>query len=100
MIKHFINLEWKQYFRSSYWQKSIVINILLIFFALYFVGIFLFMGAFLYKIIGKAAPDQDPFLVVNNYIFYWFIGGFLMSSKSLAEINYFSKFSKKNLLIK
>lgn len=78
MIKHFINLEWKQYFRSSYWQKSIVINILLIFFALYFVGIFLFMGAFLYKIIGKAAPDQDPFLVVNNYIFYWFIGDILM----------------------
>jgi hypothetical protein len=78
MIKHFINLEWKQYFRSSYWQKSIVINILLIFFALYFVGIFLFMGVFLYKIIEKAAPDQDPFLVVNNYIFYWFIGDILM----------------------
>ena len=78
MIKHFINLEWKQYFRSSYWQKSIVINILLIFFALYFVGIFLFMGAFLFKIIGKATPDEDPFLVVNNYIFYWFIGDVLM----------------------
>jgi len=78
MIKHFLNLEWKQYFRSSYWQKSIVINILLIFFALYFVGIFLFMGAFLFKIIGKATPDEDPFLVVNNYIFYWFIGDVLM----------------------
>ena len=78
MIKHFINLEWKQYFRSSYWQKSIVINKLLIFFALYFVGIFLFMGAFLFKIIGKATPDEDPFLVVNNYIFYWFIGDVLM----------------------
>ena len=78
MIKHFINLEWKQYFRSSYWQKSIVINILLIFFALYFVGIFLFMGAFLFKIIGKATPDEDPFLVVNNYIFYWLIGDVLM----------------------
>ena len=78
MIKHFLNLEWKQYFRSSYWQKSIVINILLIFFALYFIGIFLFMGAFLFKIIGKATPDEDPFLVVNNYIFYWFIGDVLM----------------------
>ncbi|EDP69564.1 hypothetical protein FBALC1_00380 [Flavobacteriales bacterium ALC-1] len=78
MIKHFINLEWKQYFRSSYWQKSIVINILMVFFALYFVGMFLFLGAFLFKILGKLVPDQDPFVVVNSYIFYWFIGDLLM----------------------
>ncbi len=78
MIKHFLNLEWKQYFRSSYWQKSIVINILMVFFALYFVGIFLFLGAFLFKIVGKLAPDQDPFTVVNSYIFYWIIGDLLM----------------------
>ncbi len=78
MIKHFINLEWKQYFRSSYWQKSIVINILMVFFALYFVGMFIFLGAFLYKIVGKLAPGQDPFTVVNSYIFYWIIGDLLM----------------------
>ena len=78
MIKHFLNLEWKQYFRSSYWQKSIVINILMVFFALYFVGIFLFLGAFLFKIVGKLVPGQDPFTVVNNYIFYWIIGDLLM----------------------
>lgn len=78
MIKHFINLEWKQYFRSSYWQKSIVINILMVFFALYFVGIFLFLGAFLFKIVGKLVPDQDPFTVVSSYIFYWIIGDLLM----------------------
>ncbi|MBC3845717.1 hypothetical protein H8K90_04960 [Winogradskyella echinorum] len=78
MIKHFINLEWKQYFRSSYWQKSIAINILMVFFALYFVGMFLFLGAFLFKILGNLVPDQDPFTVVNNFIFYWIIGDLLM----------------------
>ncbi|WP_296315202.1 DUF5687 family protein [Winogradskyella sp. UBA3174] len=78
MIKYFINLERKQYFRSSYWQKSIVINILMVFFALYFVGIFLFLGAFLFKIVGKLVPDLDPFEVVNNYLFYWIIGDLLM----------------------
>ena len=78
MIKHFLNLEWKQYFRSSYWQKNMAINILMVFFALYFVGIFLFVGAFLFKIVGKMVPDQDPFTVVNNYIFYWIIGDLLM----------------------
>ena len=78
MIKHFLNLEWKQYFRSSYWQKNMAINILMVFFALYFVGIFLFVGAFLFKIVGKMVPNQDPFTVVNNYIFYWIIGDLLM----------------------
>ena len=78
MIKHFINLEWKQYFRSSYWQKSIAINLLMVFFALYFVGMFIFLGAFLFKIVGKLVPGQDPLTVVNNYIFYWIIGDLLM----------------------
>lgn len=78
MIKHFLNLEWKQYFRSSYWQKNMAINILMVFFALYFVGMFLFIGAFLFKIVGKMIPDQDPFTVVNNYLFYWIIGDLLM----------------------
>ena len=78
MIKHFLNLEWKQYFRSSYWQKNLVINILMVFFALYFVGMFIFLGVFLFKIVGKLVPDQDPFTVVNNFLFYWIIGDLLM----------------------
>ena len=44
MIAHFLKLEWKQYFRSSYWQKSIFLNILLGFFALYFMASFLIIG--------------------------------------------------------
>ncbi|MUU79041.1 DUF5687 family protein [Winogradskyella endarachnes] len=78
MIKHFLNLEWKQYFRSSYWQKNMAINIFMVFFALYFIGVFLFIGAFLFKIVGKLVPDQDPFKVVNYYLFYWIIGDLLM----------------------
>lgn len=78
MIKHFLNLEWKQYFRSSYWQKNLVINILMVFFALYFVGIFLVLGFFLLKILKKTFPEQDPFVIVNGFIFYWVIGDLLM----------------------
>ena len=74
MIKHFLNLEWKQYFRSSYWQKNLALNILLVFFALYFIGLFVFMGAFLFKILSKTHPDQDPFIVANSFLFFWFIG--------------------------
>jgi hypothetical protein len=74
MIKNFLKLEWKQYFRSSYWQKSIAINILMVFFALYFVAIFLGLGFGLLFFLKKAYPDQDPFVVANGFIFFWLIG--------------------------
>ena len=78
MIKHFLNLEWKQYFRSSYWQKNLALNILLVFVALYFIGIFVFLGAFLFKIINKTLPGQDPLVVVNGFLFYWILGDIFM----------------------
>ena len=78
MIKHFINLEWKQYFRSSYWQKSIAINILMVFFALYFVAMFLGLGFGLLFILKKTFPEQDAFVIANGFLFYWIIGDLLM----------------------
>ncbi|WP_339752722.1 DUF5687 family protein [uncultured Winogradskyella sp.] len=78
MIKHFINLEWKQYFRSSYWQKSIAINILMVFFALYFVGMFLILGFGLLPGLKKFFPDEDPFVLANRYLFFWIIGDLMM----------------------
>ncbi|NRD22138.1 hypothetical protein HNV10_02725 [Winogradskyella litoriviva] len=78
MIKHFLNLEWKQYFRSSYWQKNLAINILLVFFALYFIAMFLGLGFGLLFILKKTFPDQDPFVIVNGFIFYWIIVDLMM----------------------
>ena len=78
MIKHFLNLEWKQYFRSSYWQKSIALNILLVFFALYFVAMFLGLGFGLLFILKKAFPEQDAFVVANGFLFFWIIGDLMM----------------------
>ena len=78
MIKHFINLEWKQYFRSSYWQKSMVINILMVFFALSFVAMFLGLGFSSLFILKKIFPNQDAFVVANSFIFFWVIGDIVM----------------------
>ena len=78
MIKHFLNLEWKQYFRSSYWQKNMAINILLVFFALYFVVMFLSLGFGLLPGLKKFFPDEDPFVFANGFIFFWIIGDLLM----------------------
>src|SRR5690606_38241691 len=77
-LKHFINLEWKQYFRSAYWQKSMALNVLLVFVALYFVVTFLALGIALYPILKETFPDQDPLDIVNSYLFYWFLSDVLM----------------------
>ncbi|MBO3115203.1 hypothetical protein J4050_00495 [Winogradskyella sp. DF17] len=78
MIKHFLNLEWKQYFRSSYWQKNLALNILLVFLALYFIVIFLALGFGLLPILKKVYPEQDPFVVVNGFMFFWIIVDLMM----------------------
>ena len=78
MTKHFIDLEWKQYFRSSYWQKSIALNALMVFFALYFIVIFLILGFGLLPILKEVYPDEDPFVIVNSFIFFWIMVDILM----------------------
>lgn len=78
MIKHFINFEWKQFFRSSYWQKSIALNILLVFLALYFILVFLALGIGLYPILKKQFPNSDPLIVLNGFLFYWFLGDLVL----------------------
>ncbi len=74
MIKHFLSLEWKQYFRSSYWQKSMLLNILLAFFALWIVASFLILGFAAFPIIKKLYPESDPFIVFNSFLFFWILG--------------------------
>ena len=78
MIKQFINLQIKQFFRSSYWQKSVALNILMVFLAIYFIIVFLSIGIGLYPGLKKAFPDQDPLTLVNQSLFYWFLIDILM----------------------
>ena len=73
MIKYFLNFEWKQFARSSYFQKGIGIKILLALGVLYFGGIALLLGIGLFFIIKKSIPDSDPIVIVNNFIIYWFM---------------------------
>ncbi|HKJ06065.1 MAG TPA: DUF5687 family protein [Flavobacteriaceae bacterium] len=78
MIKHFVSNEWKQFFRSSYWQKSIALNILLGFFALYMLVTFLVLGLSIYPILKDQYPNIDPLHIVNTAIFYWLIADLIM----------------------
>ena len=78
MIKQFINFERKQFFRSSYWQKSIGLNILMAFLALYFMLTFLALGISLFPILDEQFPDSDPLELLNGFLFYWFLADLMM----------------------
>lgn len=78
MVSDFIGLEWKQFIRSSYWQKSVALNIFLVFIALYFILVFFGLGISLYPLLKENFPDKDPFNMVNQFLFYWFLADLLM----------------------
>ncbi len=70
MITHFLRLEWKQYFRSSYWQTGMALKILLGFFALLMLAYLLLLGTFSFEIMEELKPGTDPLKLVNSYLFY------------------------------
>jgi hypothetical protein len=48
------------------------------FIALYFMGIFLFIGFFMDKILKEVYPDFDPLVAFNGLIFFWILGDILV----------------------
>ncbi|MGB1042846.1 MAG: DUF5687 family protein [Tenacibaculum sp.] len=74
MIAHFLKLEWKQYFRSSYWEKGLALKIVMGFFVLYFIAIFLSIGVGGFFILKKTFPDQDPLQIVNSMLVFAILG--------------------------
>jgi hypothetical protein len=77
MIKHFLNLEWKAFFRSASFGKSLGVKLLMGFFAIYFMVVFLGIGIMLYSGLKKLYPEQDPLIIVNNFLFFWILGDLL-----------------------
>lgn len=78
MFRKFFWLEWKSFFRSASFGKSIGLKILMGFLALYFSAMFLVFGIALYPIIQKLKPDADPLTVVNTFALSYFCLEFLL----------------------
>ena len=78
MISHFLKLEWKQFFRSSHWQKGIALKIIMGFFILYFMVVFLAIGVLGYYILKKTLPALDPLQLVNSYLLYVVLGELIL----------------------
>lgn len=90
MISTFLSLEKKQYFRSSYWQKNIVINIFLGLFALYLILMFCGLGIGGFYILQKEFPTQDPLVLVNSFLLFAIVGDlifrFLMQKLKILNV--------------
>lgn len=71
MFKHFISLQWKAFFRSASFGKSLGLKILMAFLAIYFAVIFLLLGIGLYPLLTEFYPDQDPLHMANRFILLW-----------------------------
>lgn len=74
MISHFLKLEWKQFFRSATFGKSIALKIIIGFLALYFILSFLVIGAGSFFILKKTFPESDPLQIVNSYLIFAILG--------------------------
>ncbi len=77
MFKHFITLEWKAFFRSPALATNIVLKIFIALGVLYFAIGFMAVGALTYFLI-KDEMGQDPMVIVNKFIIYYFIADLLI----------------------
>ncbi len=71
MIKKFLMLEWKAFFRSASFAKNLAFRILMIFGAIYFSLVFVFLGIFAFYGLEEMFPD--PLVIINQYLIYYFI---------------------------
>ncbi len=70
MFKHFLNLQWKSFFRSASFKTEIWFKILMGLGALYFILVFLGLGFGAYFMIEESGWG-DPLRVVNQFAIYY-----------------------------
>lgn len=75
MLKHFITLEWKSFVRSASFSTNMVIRIFMILAALYFIALFLLMGAGAYYILEE--QKLQPFPIINTFLIYYLLADIL-----------------------
>ncbi|WGK65789.1 DUF5687 family protein [Croceiramulus getboli] len=73
MFKHFLRLEWKGFFRSASFGKSLGMRIFMLFLSVYMTVALLSLGAGLYPILNKLVPEQNPVEVINGFFLLWLL---------------------------
>ncbi|WP_162428771.1 DUF5687 family protein [Pontibacter pudoricolor] len=73
MFLTLLSHQWRSELRSSVFQKSIALNIILGLLILYFGGIFLFLGFNLDDILAKIYPQQNVVAIFNGMLLVYFL---------------------------
>jgi Family of unknown function (DUF5687) len=71
MFKKFLYLEWKSFTRSSAFATSLILKIVMIFFAIYFALCFLAFGIGAFYIMKD--QNLEPLKSVNKFLIYYFV---------------------------
>lgn len=71
MVELFIH-QWKEKIRSPFWQKSIVLNIVLGVMGLYLALNVVFLSLLADRILAQVYPDRDTIESVTGWLFYYF----------------------------
>jgi hypothetical protein len=77
MIFELIKLQFLKSFRSTSFAKSAMTNVLLGFLVLVLLAYVFGAGIFLPRIIDTLAEGQDPIVVLNSYLIFFFLGEFM-----------------------
>lgn len=72
ILKWFLSHQIKEMARSSFWQRQIVINIIIGIFLLLLLAELVMLGFFIDKILDGIFPDEDPILLFNGIVLYYF----------------------------
>ena len=73
MFKLFTRLQWKSFFRSATFGKSLGIKILMGFFGVMMLFYLAAAGGGMYFILKKIFPDQSPMWTISQYFIYWIL---------------------------
>jgi len=71
IFRIFLEQQWKEYTRSSVWQRNLLANIFIGFFLLLMILYLLMLGIFLDPILRKIFPENDPVAIFNGVIIYY-----------------------------
>ena len=77
MIRSLLLQSWKAQLRSPFWERGLIVNILLGLLALYLLANFLFLGYFLDVILEKTMPDEHPVAALSGIFFFSWLAGLL-----------------------
>ncbi len=78
MISRLLTHQYKELSRSSLWQKSVAINIVIGFFVAFLLLYFFMVGYMANELIRKFYPGADPIYVFNSFLFVYFLADLLL----------------------